>query len=69
MDTRKFERILALCEDSLGGRERQVFFLRYEGLSDKEIAKRLGVHESTVRSHLYFARERIKDAIKKRKLL
>jgi RNA polymerase sigma factor (sigma-70 family) len=38
--------------DNLSAREREALFLLTEGLSNSEIAERLGISEKTVRNHL-----------------
>jgi DNA-binding NarL/FixJ family response regulator len=43
----------------LTGRQQQVLELRADGMSGKQIARRLGCRESTVASHSKHARERL----------
>lgn len=46
------------------GRQREVFRLRYaEGLPIDEIAKRLGVHSGTVKTHLFRTVKRLKERL------
>lgn len=46
----------------LSPRQRQIALLLYEGYSQREIARQLGIERSTVRNHIEAMRNRLRGA-------
>jgi RNA polymerase sigma-70 factor (ECF subfamily) len=66
-EEREWRQVLQQAIDALPARHRVVIVLHYlEGLSLKEIAYVIDVPEGTVKSRLYYAREKLRKAILER---
>jgi DNA-binding NarL/FixJ family response regulator len=50
---RKIPKLRALADDPLTSRERQIILVLSEGVTNKEIGRRLSVAEGTVKVHLH----------------
>jgi DNA-binding NarL/FixJ family response regulator len=50
---RKIPKLRALADDPLTTRERQIILVLSEGITNKEIGRRLSVAEGTVKVHLH----------------
>lgn len=62
----EFQRIVGRLIETLSSSQKTAFILReVEGFSCKEISKIMDCTNSTVRSHLHFARKHLKDLLEK----
>ncbi len=66
LDLRELQRAFLLLASRLAPKQRAAFVLReIEGLSTEDVARALGVRESTVRNHLLQARRVLRDGLER----
>lgn len=65
LEKEELKKIISECVRQLPFRQHHVFCLHYrEGLPIKEIASRLNKSESTIKSHLYHARQKLQHMLR-----
>lgn len=65
LEKQEFRNIVSNCLRQLSSSQRHVFYLYYrDGLLIREIASRLNKSESTIKSHLYHARQKLQHMLR-----